>query len=328
MNRRSLLGALAAPALIGRAVAQGRDGVPPGTITLIVPFAAGGPTDVVSRLVGEAMGRDLGQTVVVENVTGAGGTIGAARVAAARNDGTTMLMHHIGHATAATLYRTLRYDVQESFAPIGLVTEVPMIITARLGLPGTTLPELLALIRREGDKLNLGHSGIGGSDHLCGILLMRAAGRAVTTVAFRGGAPALSEMLAGRIDLHCAQATSAAAHLREGQIKAYAVTTEQHLPPPVIDRIPTVFEAGQPDMQVSVWHGLYLPKGAPDATVRRMSRALQAALRSPHVISRFAELVTAPVAQDRATPEYHRQFLATEVARWRPLIQEAGIYAD
>ncbi|MCK8782831.1 tripartite tricarboxylate transporter substrate-binding protein [Roseomonas sp. NAR14] len=334
MQRRTLLitTGLAVPGILAprhRAAAQGGAAdVPDRPVTIVVPFAAGGPTDTVTRLVAEAMGRDLGQTVVVENVTGAGGTIGAARVANARPDGATLLMHHIGHATAATLYRRLPYNVQTSFEPIGLVTEVPVLVTAHPGFPAETLPELLAVMRRDGERLNLANAGIGGSDQLAGLLLMRAAGAKVTEVSFRGTAPALTELIAGRVDLYCGQATGLVPAVRDRQIRAYAVTTARRLTGPGLGDIPTVVELGQPELQVSVWHALYAPRGTPPAMVQRFSRALQAALRDPKVVERFADLVTEPVAPERATPEAHRQFLAAEVARWRPIIQAAGVYAD
>jgi tripartite-type tricarboxylate transporter receptor subunit TctC len=300
----------------------------PRTITIVVPFAPGGPTDTVTRLVAEAMAAELGQNVVVENTAGAGGTIGANRVAQARPDGTMLLMHHIGHATAATLYRRLPYDPVEGFACLGLVTEVPQIAVARRDFPAATLAELFAVMRQRGDALTIGHAGLGGSDHLAGMLLQREAGRAVTAVAFRGAAPIMTELLAGRIDLYCGQATVLVPHIRADTLRAYAVTADARLAGAPLDAIPTVAEAGHPQMRVTVWHGLYAPRRTPAEMVQRLSAALRVALASPRVIERFAELATAPVAADRATPEFHTRFLAAEVARWRPIIQAAGEFAD
>ncbi|MDI3307148.1 MAG: tripartite tricarboxylate transporter substrate-binding protein [Acetobacteraceae bacterium] len=325
MRRRHLLAA--APALLlGRsALAQG-GWTPSRTVTIVVPFAAGGPTDLIGRLLAEVMGRELGQTVVVENVSGAGGTIAAGRVAQAKPDGHTLLIHHIGHAASATLYRRLPYDVQESFTPLGLVSETPMTIIARPDFPAEDLKGLLEEMRRKGTALNLSHSGLGGSNHLCGTLLQAAAGTAVTTVAFRGSAPANTELMAGRIDLACEQATNSVPFLREKRMKAYAVTAPRRVPG--IEDVPTTAEAGLPGFEITVWHGLYGPRGLPQEITQRLSAAIQVAMRDEKLRNRYAELVTDVPAPEKVTSEYHRRFLAQEVARWRPLIQAAGQYAD
>ena len=327
-TRRRLLAAaplLAAPALLpGLARAQGA-AFPDRTITITVPFAAGGPTDLIGRLMAEGMSQDLGQTVVVENVTGAGGTIAAGRVAQARPDGYTLLIHHIGHASTATLYRKLSYDVQESFAPLGIVSDSAMILVARPDFPANDLAGFMAAIRSQGDKLNLAHAGLGGANQLCGMLLQHTAGKALTTVVFRGSAPALTDLVAGRIDVFCDQATSATPFIREGRIKAYAVTLRERVRGL---ELPTTAEAGEPQIEMSTWHGLYAPKGTPEAVQQRLAQAMRTALRSDRLRQRFAELLTTPASEDRATPEYHRRFLAEEVARWRPIIQAANVYAD
>jgi tripartite-type tricarboxylate transporter receptor subunit TctC len=299
---------------------------PSRTITIIVPFAAGGPTDTVTRLVAEAMGREIGQTVVVENVGGAGGTLGAARVAQARPDGYTLLLHHIGMATAPTLYRRLPYDPVGGFETIGLVTEVPMTLVAKKDFPANTLAEAVAVIKREGDRLNYANAGIGAASHLCGLLLQKAADTAMTTVPFRGTGPAMQELLSGRVDLMCDQTTNTTEQINAGAIKVLAVTTPERVAS--LPNVPTSAEAGLPGFEVTVWHGLYAPKGTPPEIQQRLSKALQAALRDPRLIQRFAELGTAPVAQDRATPEAHRRFWQADIAKWRPIIQAAGQYAD
>ncbi|TCZ52962.1 tripartite tricarboxylate transporter substrate-binding protein [Roseicella aquatilis] len=322
LHRRGLLAAsLALPAI---ARAQGA-WTPDRPVTVTVPFAAGGPTDVLARLVSEGMARDLGQAVVVENVTGAGGTIAAAKVANARPDGTTLLFHHIGHASAATLYRKLPYDVLGSFAPLGLASDAAMTVVSRPDFAAADLAGVLAAMRKEGDRLTIAHSGLGAANHLCGMLLQHAAGTALTPVVFRGSAPAITELMAGRIDLFCDQATNTAPFLREARIKGYAVTLRQRVPG--LD-LPTTQEAGAPGIEMSTWHGLYAPKATPAEARARLSAALRAALREERLLARFAELVTAPASQERATEAYHTQFLAAEVARWRPIIQAAGQYAD
>ncbi|MBL6456773.1 tripartite tricarboxylate transporter substrate binding protein BugD [Belnapia sp. T6] len=299
---------------------------PSRTITVIVPFAAGGPTDTVARLVAESMGRDLGQTVVVENAGGAGGTIGSQRVAQARPDGHTLLLHHIGMATAPTLYRRLAYDPVGGFEPIGLITEVPMTLVAKKDFPANNLAEAIAVIRREREGLNYANAGIGAASHLCGLLLMKAVDAPMTTVPFRGTGPAMQEILSGRIDLMCDQTTNTTEQINSGALKVFSVTTESRIP--ALPNVPTSAEAGLPEFQVSVWHGLYAPKGTPAAVVQRLSQSLQVALRDERVVARFAELGTTPVAQDRATPEAHRTFWQADIAKWRPIIQAAGQYAD
>ena len=324
--RRAALGALAATASLGLPRIAGAQQFPGRTITIIVPFAAGGPTDTVTRLVAEAMGRDLGQTVVVENAGGAGGTIGAQRVAQARPDGYTLLLHHIGMATTPTLYRRLAYDPVNGFETIGLVTEVPMTLVAKKDFPANTLAEAIAVIRRQRDNLNYANAGIGAASHLCGLLLMKAVDAPMTTVPFRGTGPAMQELLSGRVDLMCDQTTNTTEQINSGAVKVFSVTTDQRIG--ALPNVPTSAEAGLPEFQVTVWHGLYAPKGTPAPVVQRLSQSLQAALRDERLVARFAELGTAPVAQDRATPEAHRRFWTADIAKWRPIIQAAGQYAD
>ncbi len=324
LARRPLLG-LAASALAGGS-AWGQGAFASRTITIIVPFAAGGPTDTVTRLVAEAMGRDLGQTVVVENVGGAGGTLGAARVANARPDGYTLLLHHIGMATAPTLYRRLPYDPVGGFETIGLVTEVPMTLVAKKDFPATTLAEAVAVIKQQGDRLNYANAGIGAASHLCGLLLQKAADTAMTTVPFRGTGPAMQELISGRVDLMCDQTTSTTEQINGGSIRVFAVTTPARIS--ALPNVPTAAEAGLPGFEVTVWHGLYAPKATPGEIVQRLSTSLQTALRDPRLIARFKELGTEPVPQDQATPVAHRRFWLADIAKWRPIIQAAGQYAD
>jgi len=335
MSRRRLIKALpvlattafaSAFAWMGATPAQAQGNYPTRTINMVVPFAAGGPTDTVARLVAESMSRDLGQTVVVENVGGAGGTLGAARVAQARPDGYTVLLHHIGMGTAPTLYRRLSYDPVGGFETAGLVTEVPMTIIARKDIPANNLQELVALVRKETTKLNYANAGIGAASHLCGLLMQKAIDAPMTTVPYRGTGPAMTDLIGGTVDVMCDQTTNTTEQIRAGAVKVFAVTTPQRLPS--LPEIPTAAEAGLPGMEVTIWHGLYAPKGTPAEVVNRLSRALQVALRDPKVGQRFADLGTAPVEQDRATPQAHRAFWEADIAKWRPVIQAAGQYAD
>ncbi len=318
---------LAAAALIGFAApAAAQAPFPTRPISMIIPFAAGGPTDTVGRLVAQVMGNDLGQAVVVENVGGAGGTLGAQRVAQARPDGYTILLHHIGMATTPTLYRRLAYDAVNGFETVGLVTEVPMTLIGRRDLPATNLRELVALVQREKDKLNLANAGVGAASHLCGLLFMTAVQTQMTTVPYRGTGPAMNDMVAGTVDLMCDQTTNTTEQIRAGTVRAYATTTPQRIA--ALPDVPTAAEAGLPNFEVSVWHGLYAPRGTPAPIVERLNRALLVALRDENLGRRFAELGTAPVPQERASPQVHREFWQQDIAKWRPLIQAAGQYAD
>ena len=299
---------------------------PDRTITMVVPFAAGGPTDTVARLLAESMSNDLGEQVIVENVGGAGGTLGAGRVAKADPDGYTILLHHIGMATSATLYRTLPYNPRDDFAPIGLVTDVPMTIVARGDLEPADGLALVDYIKANGDKISYGNAGIGSASHLCGMLLMNALGVQMTTIPYKGTGPAMTDLLGGQIDLMCDQTTNTSSHIKAGKIKAYAVTTPTRVPS--LPDVPTAAEAGMAGVEVAVWHALYAPKGTPQEAIDRLSASLKVALKDPKVVERFAELGTEPVAEDRATPEALAAFLPAEIDRWKPIIDAAGVYAD
>ncbi|WP_431303226.1 tripartite tricarboxylate transporter substrate binding protein BugD [Sediminicoccus sp. BL-A-41-H5] len=322
---RRQLPALVAAGMAAPALASAQS-YPTRPITIIVPFAAGGPTDTVARLLGEAMGRDLGQSVVVENVGGAGGTLGAQRTAQARPDGYTLLVHHIGMSTIPTLYRRLAYDPINGFETVGMITEVPMTIVAKRNIAANNLAELVALVRRERDKINLANAGVGAASHLCGLLFQQAMNVPLTTVPYRGTGPAMNDLVAGTVDLMCDQTTNTTEHIRAGTIKAFAVTTNNRVAS--LPDVPTAIEAGMPGFEVSVWHGLYAPRGTNPELVTRLSRSLQVALRDPGLVRRFADLGTEPVPQEKATPAAHRAFWTADVARWRPVIQAAGQFAD
>jgi tripartite-type tricarboxylate transporter receptor subunit TctC len=328
MTRRRALAvaaALAAPALLP-SFARAQGAYPNRPITMIVPFAAGGPTDVVARLVAEIMARDLGQPVVVENVGGAGGTLGAQRVAQARPDGYTLLMHHIGMGTTPSLYRRLAYDAVNGFETIGLVTEVPMTIITKKDFPASNLQELVQVLRQRGHGINLANAGVGAASHICGLLLQSAVQTQLTTVPYRGTGPAMTDLIGGTVDIMCDQTTNTTQQINSGAVKAFAVTTSTRNA--ALPNLPTANEAGLPGFEVSVWHGLYAPKGTDPAITSRLSRSLQLALKDERLVARFAELGTAPVTQEQATPEFHRRYWQADIAKWRPIIQAAGQYAD
>lgn len=299
---------------------------PQRTVSIIVPFSAGGPTDTVARLVAEAMSRDLGQQVIVENVTGAGGTVGAARVAAADPDGHTLLLYHIGMATTATLYRNLPYDVLDSFAYVGLVTDVPMTIIARPDFPAEDLPGLIAYVKENADEVTYANAGIGAASHLCGMLFMSEIDTQLTTVPYQGTGPAMTDLLGSQVDFMCDQTTNTTSQIAAGAVKGYAVTSAERLD--ALPDLPTAAEGGLAGMQFGIWHGLYAPKGTPEDVVNRLSQSLQVALEDQNVIDRFASLATTPEPKENATPAALEAKLESEIARWRPLIEGAGVYAD
>ena len=307
----------------GSAVAQT---FPTRPITVVVPFSAGGPTDTVTRLVADVMGKDLGQQVVVENVGGAGGTLGAARVAKADPDGYTLLLHHIGMATSATLYQKLPYDTLNGFEYIGLVTEVPMTLVARANFEPKDLKGLLDYVKTNKDKVTYANAGIGAASHLCGILFMSAAETQVTTVPYKGTGPAMTDLLGGQVDFMCDQTTNTTNQIKAGKIKAYATTTAKRLA--ALPDVPTAEEGGLKGFQVGIWHGVYAPKGTPKDVLDRLTKSLQKALTDPNVVARFAELGTEPVPADQATGEALKIKLTSEIDRWAPVIKAAGVYAD
>jgi len=319
------LAATAAALAIGAFSAAAQD-YPDRTITIVVPFAAGGPTDTVTRLVAESMSRDLGQQVIVENVGGAGGTTGAARVAESEPDGYTLLVYHIGMATSATLYRNLPYDTLNAFEYVGLVTDVPMTIVGRNDLEPTDLKGLVEYAKANKDTVTLANAGIGAASHLCGMLLMSAIGTSLVTVPYKGTGPAMTDLLGGQVDIMCDQTTNTTKQIQGGTIKAYAVTSPARLD--VLADVPTTEEAGLPGMQVGIWHGLYAPKGTPAEITARLSKSLQVAMKNPNVAARFAELGTTPATEADATPEALKAKLESEIARWKPIIDAAGQYAD
>lgn len=299
---------------------------PARTMTMVIPFSAGGPTDTVARLLAERMSADLGQQIIVENVTGAGGTLGADRVAKAEPDGYTMLLHHMGMATSATLYRTLPYDPLNDFDYVGEVVDVPMMITARKDFEPTDMAGFVDYVKANAENLTLANAGIGAVSQLCGMLLMHSLDAQLTTVPYKGTGPAMTDLLGGQVDILCDQTTNTTQQVQAGTIKAYAVTTPERLD--LFPDLPTAVESGLPDMELSVWHGVYTPKGTPAEINERLAKAMQVALADEGVIKQLAELGSTPVAADKVTPEALKTKLESEIARWKPIIEAAGVYAD
>ena len=323
MNRLIVLLLVLATLVPGLVFAQA---YPAKVITIIVPFAAGGPTDTVTRLVAQSMGKTLGQQIIVENVGGAGGTIGATRGAKAAPDGYTLLLHHIGMSTAPALYRKLPYDATKDFEPIGLITDVPMTLVAKKDFPAKDLRELIAYVKTNKDKVSYANAGLGAASHLCGMLFMSAIETDLTTVPYKGTGPAMNDLLGGQVDFMCDQTTNTTSQIKAGKIKVYGVTTSKRVPS--LPEVPTLHEAGLKNFEVAIWHGLYAPKGTPKAIVDKLAAALQDALKDPLIKTRFAELGTEPVSVERARPDALRTHLKAELDRWAPVIKKAGVYAD
>jgi len=317
---RSLVLLLALTSAYATALAQD---YPSRPITMIVPFSAGGPGDVIARIVSTAMSATLKQSFVIENVVGAGGTLGTNRVAKAPPDGYTLLLMHVGQATAPALYAKLPFDPVGDFAMIGLVTDVPMILVARPNFPAKDLQELIARIRSDGDKLTFGNVGLGSASQLCGLMFMSTTDTKLTPVYYKGGGPALNDVIAGHIDVYCDPATGPTPHIQSGTIKGYAITSKKRVPS--LPGVPTSAEAGLPAFDVTTWYGLYAPRGTPKPVIDTLVASLQTALKDPALISRFGELSMAPVEEERATPQALETFLKAQVSKWGRIIKAAGI---
>ena len=325
MMHRIMRSLVAALLLLGVLSAQAQQ-YPAKVITIIVPFAAGGPSDTIARLTAQTMGTALKATMIVENVPGAGGTIGAARLTQAKPDGYTLFIHHIGHATAPALYRKLSYDAMRDFDPVGLINDGAMTFVARKDFPAKDLKELLAYVAANKDKVNMANAGVGSASHLCGMLFMSAINTDLTTVPYKGTGPAMNDLLGGQVDFMCDQTTNTTSHIKAGKVKVYGVTTAKRIGS--MPEVPTMNEAGLPNFTVTVWHALYAPKGTPKAIVDQLSQALQVALKDPTLGQRFADLGSEPVSQERATPEALRVQLKSEIDKWGPIIKKAGVFAD
>jgi len=323
---RLAMKALLAAALAVACLGAWAQSYPTRPVTLIVPFAAGGPTDVVARTLGAAMMKTLGQTVVIENKLGAGGTIAANYVAKANPDGYTMFIHHNGMATATGLYRKLPFNPLTDFDYIGQVADVPMTLIARKDFPANNLREFNAYVRTNKDKINLANAGLGAVSHLCGMLLQQALGVELTTVPFQGTAPAMTALLGGQVDILCDQTTQTIPQIKAEKVKFYGVTTKQRIQ--ALPDAPTLSEQGLTDFEVVVWHGIYVPKGTPPEAMHKLNEALRAALRDPAVAGKFAELGAQIVPESKQTPAGLRDWLKSEIEKWQPVIRKAGVYAD
>ncbi|OYU99649.1 MAG: hypothetical protein CFE45_12155 [Burkholderiales bacterium PBB5] len=301
---------------------------PDKPITMVVPFAAGGPTDKVARDLADVLRKQLNnQSVVIENVGGAGGTLGAAKVAKSSPDGYTVLLHHIGMATSPALYRKLPYDTLGDFEYVGMVNEVPMTVIGRSSLPANNFAELRTWINANKGKINLANAGLGAASHLCGLLFQQSLAVDMTTVPYKGTAPAMTDLLGGQVDIMCDQTTNTTQQIESGKVKAFAVTTTKRLHTPALANLPTLDESGLKGVNVAIWHGLYAPKGTPKPVLDKLNAALRAALKDPEFIKREEALGAVVITDARVGGAEHKKFVEAELNKWGPIIKAAGQYA-
>ena len=322
-----LLTATAAIASFGTvAPAFSQAAFPDRSISLLVPFAAGGPTDVVARMIAIPMGKALGQTVLVENAVGAGGTIAAAKTARAAPNGYTIFLHHMGMSTAPALYKKLSFDPLKDFEYIGQVVDVPMTLLARKDFPPTTFPELQSYLKANGNKVSLANAGLGAVSHLCGLLFMSQMGVELNTIPYSGTGPAMNALLGGQVDLLCDQTTQTVPLIKDGRVKIYGVTSLNRLS--ALPNVPTLNEQGLKGFEVKVWHGMYAPKGTPAPVLEKLNAALRAAMQDPSVKQRLADLSSDIPPLDKITPAGLKTHLEAEIIKWAPVIKSAGVFAD
>jgi len=298
-------------------------------VTLVVPFAAGGPTDRVARDLAEALRKPLGGvSVIIDNAPGAGSSIGAAKVARAKPDGYTLLVNHIGMATIPTLVRNVPFKVETDFEYLGIINDVPMTLIGKPALAANNYKELTSWIEANKGKINLGNAGVGSASHLCGLLYQNALKIEMTTVPYKGTAPAITDLIGGQIDLLCDQTTNTSPQIEGKKVKPYAVTTAKRLTTPLLKDLPTLQESGVKDFQVTIWHGLYAPKGTPAPILKKLNDALKTALKDPDFIKKEEALGALVATDGRVEPDGHKKFVAAEIAKWSPIIKAAGVYAD
>ncbi len=316
-------------ALAAATLAVAAQAFPDKPITIVVPFAAGGPTDKVARDFAEALRKQLNNaTVVVENVGGAGGTLGANKVAKAAPDGHTLLLYHVGMATSPSLYRNLPYKTLDDFEYLGMINDVPMTLVGRSTLPANNYAELVKWLEANKGKINLANAGLGAASHLCGLLFQQAVKIDMQTVPYKGTAPAMTDLIGGQVDIMCDQTTNTTGQIEAGKIKAFAVTSPQRLTTPALSKLPTLDESGLKGFNVSIWHGLYAPKGTPKAVLDQLNTALRAALKDPEFIKREEALGAVVVTDGRLAPAEHKKFVAAEIDKLGTAIKAAGQYAD
>jgi tripartite-type tricarboxylate transporter receptor subunit TctC len=301
---------------------------PEKPVTIVVPFSAGGPTDKVARDLAEALRKPLNGTIIIENVGGAGGTLGATKVAKAAPDGYTLLLAHAGISTAPALYRNLQYKTLDDFEYLGMINEVPMTLVGKPTLPANTYPELLKWLEANKGKINLANAGLGSASHLCGLMFQSATKMEMQTVPYKGTGPAMTDLIGGQVDLMCDQTTNTTSQIEGGKIKAYAVTSKARLKTPALAKLPTLDEAGLKGFNVTIWHAMYAPKGTPKPVLDKINTALKQALKDAEFIKREEALGAVIVTDNRVNPADHKKFVESEINKWGPVIKAAGQYAD
>jgi len=302
---------------------------PEKPVTIVVPFSAGGPTDKVARDLAEALRKPLGNaTIIIENVGGAGGTLGATKVVRSAPDGYTLLLHHIGMATSPALYRNLQFKTLDDFEYLGMINEVPMTLVGRPNLPANNYAELAKWIEANKGKINLANAGLGAASHLCGLLFQSQLKVEMTTVPYKGTGPAMTDLLGGQVDIMCDQTTNTTSQIESGKIKAFAVTTTKRLTTPKLAKLPTLDESGLKGFNVTIWHALYAPKGTPKAVQDKINTALKTALKDAEFIKREEALGAVIVTDARLNGPEHKKFVESEINKWGPVIKAAGQYAD
>lgn len=323
-HARTLTVLITVGALSGAGAAMAAD-FPTHAVNMVVPFSAGGPTDNVARSLAEAMRPTLGQTVLVENKGGAGGTIGTSQVARAKPDGHNTLLMHIGFSTAPSLYKSPGYDPRTSFAPIGLVVDVPMTIVARSDFPANNMKELVEYIKANKDKVSLANAGIGAASQLCGTMFTSALGIDLLTIPYKGTGPAMNDLLGKQVDLMCDQTTNTTQQINAGKVKVYAVTSKERVP--TLPNVPTMQESGFKDFEIGIWHGMWAPKGTPQPILDKLQASLQAGMADPAFQKRMASL-GARVLTAEANPDALRKKVEQQVPQWAMLFKEAGLQAQ
>lgn len=301
---------------------------PEKPVVLVVPFAAGGPSDKIARDLAEALRKPLAQTVIVDNTAGAGGTIGAARVARATPDGHTLLVHHIGISTAPALYKKLPYKTLEDFEYLGLINEAPSTLIGKQGLAATNFADLRKWINANDGKVNIANAGVGSASHLCGLILQATLQSKMTFVPYKGTAPAMTDLMGGQVDLMCEQATNAVPQIEAKKVKVFGVTSKQRMALPSLAQSPTLAEAGLSGFEMSVWHGVYAPKGTPSAVLAKLNAAIRIALKDPELIKRQEALGVRVVTDSRLEPAEHKKYVEAEMTRWGKIIKDSGETAD
>lgn len=301
---------------------------PDKPVTLVVPFSAGGPSDKIARDLAEALRKPLAQTVIVDNTAGAGGTIGAARVARATPDGYTLLVHHIGLSTAPALYKKLPYKTLEDFEYLGLINEAPSTLIGKPGLAANNFADLRKWISSNDGKVNLANAGVGSASHLCGLVLQAGLQSKMTFVPYKGTAPAMTDLMGGQVDLMCEQATNAVPQIEAKKVKVFGVTSKQRMALPSLAQTPTLAEAGLTGFEMSVWHGVYAPKGTPPAVLSKLNAAIRTALKDPELVQRQEALGVRIVTDTRLEPEEHKKYVEREINRWGKIIKDSGETAD